>query len=264
MYLGFQWDLTHKVVIIPPSKCAKYLARLDLWSKDGLVSCADCESIIGYLQHCCLVLWEGRSFLPSFYHLLAFFKYSSSPLLRHRIPSKVWSDVLWWWAQLSRVECACILCPIPPPIPLQIFVDASTSFGIGFLADSCWLGWHLLPGWKLDGHDIGWAEMVAVDLSFRALVHSGLRDVHLHFCSDNQGVVGALKAGCSRSLAQNDILCRLSAFALDHDIWFSVDWVKSADNLSDGISRGVFPHNRSRFRCPPPLPSYLKPFFQLV
>ncbi|KAG2157553.1 hypothetical protein DEU56DRAFT_717165, partial [Suillus clintonianus] len=65
--------------------------------------------------------------------------------------------------------------------------------------------------------------------------------VHIHFHSDNQGVVGALQVGKSRSIAQNNILRRLSSFALDHDVWFSVTWVKLADNLSDSISRGFFP-----------------------
>lgn len=147
---------------------------------------------------------------------------------------------------------------------LRFFVDASTSFGIGFLADGYWLCWRLLPGWKSDGRDIGWAEMVAVDLGLRALIHSGLRDVPIRFFSDNQGVVGAIRAGRSRSPVQNDILRRLLAFTLNHGICFSVEWVKSADNLSDGISRGVFPHSKSRSGCPPPLPRYLKPFVKLV
>jgi hypothetical protein len=86
----------------------------------------------------------------------------------------------------------------------------------------------------------------------------------LHSHSNNQGVVGALKAGRSCSLAQNDIIWYLSFFALDHDIWLSVDWVKSADNISDGISRGTFPHSAAHFRFPPPLPSYLKKFIHLV
>jgi hypothetical protein len=143
-------------------------------------------------------------------------------------------------------------------------VDASTSFGIGFLADKRWLAWRLLPGWKTEGRDIGWAEMVAIDLGLRSLIHSGLNNVHIKFWSDNQGVVGALKAGRSRSLAQNDILRRLTSFAMDHNIWFSVAWVKSADNLSDDVSRGIFPSSLSHFRFPPPLPSYLKKYVCLA
>jgi hypothetical protein len=54
------------------------------------------------------------------------------PLLKHCIPSKVWSDLLWWHAQLSTDECVHILHLIPPPLPLKTFVDASTSFGIVF------------------------------------------------------------------------------------------------------------------------------------
>ncbi|KAG2367460.1 hypothetical protein BDR07DRAFT_1271948 [Suillus spraguei] len=106
--------------------------------------------------------------------------------------------------------------------------------------------------------------MVAIDLGLRALVQSGLRNVHLQFHSDNQGVVRALKAGKFHSPVQNDILRRISSFALDHDIWLSVDWVKSGDNLSDGISRGVFPRSMARFGFPPPLPSYLKKSICLV
>lgn len=264
LYLGFEWDLIEKIVSIPLSKRSKYLARLTSWVAGASVTRADCEGIIGCLQHCCLVLREGRSRLPSFHWLLSSFNSSSSPLLTHKIPHKVLEDVVWWNTQLSSDICSRKLRSIPPPLSLPIFVDASTSFGIGFLADNRWLAWRLLPGWNSEGRDIGWAEMVAIDLGLRALVHSGLRNVHLHFHSDNQGVVGALKAGRSRSLAQNDILRRLSSFALDHDIWLSVDWVKSADNVSDGISRGAFPQSAARFRFPPPLPSYLKKFVCLV
>ncbi|KAG1799494.1 uncharacterized protein BJ212DRAFT_1273415 [Suillus subaureus] len=108
--------------------------------------------------------------------------------------------------------------------------------------------------------------MVAVDLGLRALIHFGLRDAHICFCSDNQGVEGAIRAGRSRSPAQNDILRSLLAFTHNHGIWFSVKWVKSADNLSlsDGISRGTFPHPKLRFSHHPPIPAYLKPFVKLV
>jgi hypothetical protein len=164
-------------------------------------------------------------------------------------------------AQLESIPLRLL---IPDPPPLSVFVDASTSFGIGFLADSRWLAWELLDGWRANGRDIGWAEMVAIDLGLRALVRSGLRDVHVRFHSDNQGGVRALKAGRSRNVVQNDILQRLSSFALEHGIIISVEWVRSCDNLADGISRGIFPPSRSRFSSPPPLPAYLKPFVRLV
>lgn len=264
LYLGFQWDLTEKLVIIPLNKRTKYLARLALWISGGSVTRNECETLIGCLQHCCLVLREGRSHMPSLYRMLSSFKSTASPSVMHKITPLALEDIAWWTSQLQAELCARKLRAIPDPLPLVVYVDASTSFGIGFLADNRWLAWRLLPGWKSDGRDIGWAEMVAIDLGLRALIHSGLRNVHIKFWSDNQGVVGALKAGRSRSLAQNDILRRLSSFALDHDIWFSVDWVKSADNLSDNVSRGIFPSTLARFRFPPPLPVYLKQFVGLV
>jgi hypothetical protein len=164
----------------------------------------------------------------------------------------------------AQLESATLRLLFPDLPPSSVFVDASTSFGIGFLADSRWLAWKLLDGWRADGRDIGWAEMVAIDLGLRALVCSGLRDVHVRFRSDNQGCVKALEAGRSRNVVQNDILQRLLSFALKHGIRMSVEWVRSCDNLADGISRGVFPASHSRFRSPPPLPDYLKPFVRLV
>jgi hypothetical protein len=192
------------------------------------------------------------------------FPTASSPLLTHKIPAKVLEDVSWWTLHLSAEVCSRPLHSIPPPLALDIFVDVSTSFSIGFFARDHWLAWHLLPGWDSDGCSIGWAKMVAIDIGMRALVHSGLRDVHFHFHSDNQGIVGALKAGRSRSISQNDVLRHLESFALDHNIWLSVDWVCSATNLSDGISRGIFPHSKKHFQFPPPILSYLKPFIALV
>ncbi|KAG2030345.1 hypothetical protein BDR03DRAFT_974694, partial [Suillus americanus] len=66
--------------------------------------------------------------------------------------------------------------------------------------------------------------MVAIDLGLRALVCSGLRDVRVRFRSDNQGCVQALKAGRSRNFVHNDILQRLSSFALKHGIRISIEW----------------------------------------
>lgn len=244
--------------VIPLSKCAKYLARLETWSENGIVTRAEWNPLLAVSNITALSSVKVAPSCP----LSIAFKLNSSHHLRlySNTASHPKFNRMSSGGTPSRTR---VLRPVSPPLPLQVFVDAS-SFGIGFLSGGCWLGWRLLPGWNSDGRDIGWAEMVAVDLGLRALIHSGLRDVHIHIWSDNQGVVGAIRAGRSRSLAQNDILCRLSTFTCDHGILFSVEWVRSADNLSDGISRGVFPHFKSRFSRHPPLPDYLEPFVKPV
>lgn len=259
-YLGFSWDLSNKSVCIPDKKKAKYLDRISSWVPGASVSLKECQSVVGCLQHCTLVLSEGRSRLPSLFRLASSFRDPSKPFVRHRISQPALADISWWRDRLSAAWCGCSISIPSDPLPISTFVDASTSFGIGFLSDKRWLAWRLLDGWKSDGRDIGWAEMVAIDLGLRTLIHSGFSDCHLVFFSDNRGVVDALSAGRSRNPRQNEVLRHIVSNFRDHNIWLSVEWVESAANLADSISRGLFPSSLSRHPRPPPLPVYLKNF----
>lgn len=69
------------------------------------------------------------------------------------------------------------------------------SWGIGLVLNDKWLAWRLKEGWRCEGRDIGWGEMVAVDLAVRTLVNAGFSDCQVVLQSDNAGVVGALSAG---------------------------------------------------------------------
>ncbi|CAA7270000.1 unnamed protein product [Cyclocybe aegerita] len=51
--------------------------------------------------------------------------------------------------------------PIPRPTPiidLVAYSDASSEVGIGITIGQKWRAWRLLPGWKANNRDIGWAE----------------------------------------------------------------------------------------------------------
>jgi len=64
-------------------------------------------------------------------------------------------------------------------------MDASTSWGVGFWMEGKWIAWRSIPGWKSDGQDIGWLEMVTVELALHTVIGAGYKDVHLVFRSDN-------------------------------------------------------------------------------
>lgn len=134
------------------------------------------------------------------------FKDPSKPFVCHHIPPTTLADIRWWCDQLSLEWCGCQIVAPPDPLDISTFVDASTAFGIGFLSDDKWLAWHLTNGWNSDGQDIGWAEMVAIDLALCTFTHSGFRDCHLVVFSDNQDVVGALSLGRSCRICQNEVL----------------------------------------------------------
>ena len=140
------------------------------------------------------------------------------------------------------------------------FVDASTGWGIGLVLNGQWLAWPFREGWKAEGRDIGWAEMVAVELAVRTLVAGGRRGQHVILHSDNEGVVGALRAGRSRGTEQNAILRRIVALFQEHGLWVTTEWVSTRENPADAPSRGVFPKTGSLLGHPPSLPRHLRPY----
>ncbi|KAJ7041251.1 hypothetical protein C8F04DRAFT_895019, partial [Mycena alexandri] len=83
--------------------------------------------------------------------------------------------------------------------------------------------------------------MVAVELALRTVIAAGRRKAHLILRSDNQGVIGALAAGKSHGRQENTILQHILRLFYENEIWFSVRYVPSAENLADAPSRGVRP-----------------------
>ena len=235
---------------------AKYLVGISPWVSGASVSLKDCQSVIGSLQHCTLVILDGHSYLSSLFHLASSFKDPSKPFIRHHIPPLVLADISWWRFRLSADWHSCSISTPSDPLPFSTFVDASTFFGIGFLSDGKWLAWCFADDWKSVGCDIGWAKMVAIDLGLRTLIHAGFKDCHLVFLSDNQGVVGTLSSGRYRGPYQNEVLHHIVFNFCDNNIWLSVRWVDSASNQADPISCGLLPFSRSHHPCPPLLSSF--------
>lgn len=238
VYLGFTWDLDAKTVEVTPEKKAKYLAAIQRWQPGASIRHKEALSVLGKLVHCCLVVPEGRSRLPALSRWASRFR-PDRPHLAFIVPQGVLDDISWWRSMLSAEFCGMPVRDIPEPLDIDVFVDASTGWGIGVTIDSEWDHWKLRTGWKVDGRDIGWAEMVAVELGLRALVERGHKDAHIRMRSDNKGVVGALDAGKSRGVEANRVLQRIVALMLAQGIWLSVDWVASKDNPSDAPSRGM-------------------------
>lgn len=83
--------------------------------------------------------------------------------------------------------------------------------------------------------------MVTVELATHFAVASGYTGVQVLVHSDNEGVNGALKAGCSRNPQQNRILQHIVNIFAASGIWITTCYIASADNPADGPSRGILP-----------------------
>ncbi|KAJ3858156.1 hypothetical protein EV359DRAFT_24876, partial [Lentinula novae-zelandiae] len=83
--------------------------------------------------------------------------------------------------------------------------------------------------------------MVAIELAVRTLISSGCRGIRTRIYSDNKGVVGALRRGCSRGPQQNLILQKIIELLQQYNIWVEPEWVSTNDNTADTPSRVKFP-----------------------
>ena len=259
-YIGFLWNLSTKVVELPEKKKKKCLDRISTWTYRSAHNQREAETIIGTLNHVCLVVPEGRSRLVSLFKFRGGFKSKQLSEVKHKLSMSTADDLAWWRSRLQEDFVGMKITSPSEPLNNKVFVDASTSWGIRLVLDGKWLAWQFKEGWRAEGREIGWAEMVAVELAIRTLIAGKFKDCHIVVRSDNQGVVGALKAGRSRGTHQNLILREIVKLMQDHDIWLSTTWISTAENPADGPSRGLFPGKDSLYPHPPKVPCHLTSF----
>jgi hypothetical protein len=86
---------------------------------------------------------------------------------------------------------------------MGLFVDASTSWGIGIVIAGNWAAFKLRDNWKVEGRDICWLKTVAVEILIYILEAMGISNTTLLIHSDNQGTIGSLGKGRSRNFHVN-------------------------------------------------------------
>jgi hypothetical protein len=133
---------------------------------------------------------------------------------------------------------------------LNLWVDASTEWGIGIILKGKWNTWTLSENWKGNGRDIGWLEAIAVELAARTLCDQGLMNAVVIIHSDNQGVIGAFKCGHSRNFQVNLCIHRVEAIAMASNVLHILNYTESAHNKADPISRGEVGSPSSRLPSP--------------
>jgi hypothetical protein len=186
-YLGFIWNLTTRTVEVPPEKKYKYLKAIEEWQKEPQHPLVEVQKLYGKLLHTTLVVPAGRAYLTNLEAMLALFH--NRPFVPHSPPRDTPRDLNWWTKLLKSPTLS---RPIPGPTPLDdahAFSDASSGFGIGITIGERWHAWRLLPNWKSEGRDIGWAEAVGFELLVLAILSSSSGSADFKVYGDNKGVV---------------------------------------------------------------------------
>ena len=141
-------------------------------------------------------------------------------------------------------------------------VDAS-EWGIGLVVGKSWAAWKLCRGWRAGGRDMGWAETLAVELIVLWIVHDSHlgHDIIVKIRSINLGVISAGRQGRSRNPPCNESICRVSTCLISTN---TIQYVKSAENRADPISRGKLGPLDARLDISFELPSELNQFIVIV
>ena len=161
-----------------------------------------------------------------------------------RHPPKHLSDDLTWWEQiLSRTSLSREIPGGRQILDVGAYSDASSSTGIGITIGNRWRTWRLVPGWKEEGRDIGWAEAVGMELLVRTILclssFSGIQ-----VFGDNTGVIEGWWTGRSRNPETNRVFRRIHELLEERDTILTTRYVNTTHNPADDPSRGIYPSKR--------------------
>ncbi|GLB39889.1 putative tyrosine recombinase [Lyophyllum shimeji] len=238
LYIGLVWDLEARTVTLPETKKAKYIKAIEEWRTSPTHTLQEAQKLYGKLLHACLVVPSGRAYLTNLETFLGVFH--NSPFVPHTPPRDTPGDLYWWKQTLTRP----LLCrPLPGPreiFDINAYSDASSEVGIGITIGDRWRAWRLLPGWKTDGRDIGWAEAVGFELLIYVILLSSPPGYHFKVFGDNRGVVEGWWKGRSRNKPTNEVFKRIHNVCEASSTTFHTRYVPSEDNPADKPSHGTF------------------------
>lgn len=256
IFAGFAWDLEKKRVSLPESKKEKYTQAMLAWRQRVTHTLEDTRKLYGKLLYVCHIVPQGRAYLTVFEKMMASFH--ERPFTPRHPPKDLSEDLRWWQDIFSRPSLSREIPGNRHITDVHGFSDASSNTGLGVVLGNKWRAWRLLPGWKNQGRDIGWAEAVAMELLVRiVLQHQPLSGIKIY--GDNNGVVEGWWSGRSRNPETNRVFKRVHLLLEKRDTVLITRYVNTARNPADGPSRGIYP-SRNLLLPHIKLPKDLEPF----
>jgi hypothetical protein len=261
-YLRFQWLLSWQTIDIPAAKKAKYLTCLAPWAAGGApVSCCKAEIVLGTLVYCTLAVPNGCTQLVMLTHMVSAFKGAQNCFSCWTPSPAVLNNIAFWHTKLSAPFCGSVLCNLPPLSPVEFWVDALTSYGVGVVFAGHWAAWQFCAGWQADGHNIGWAKMIAIEVGVWVAVELGFCNTHFLVRSNNTGAIGLVSLGKAQNTEQNCSLQRIIAHMCASNLCIMSKYVALAANMADTPSCNVLAADHkpllARIPIPPCFSMYL-------
>ncbi|SCZ88152.1 BZ3501_MvSof-1269-A2-R1_Chr10-2g02444 [Microbotryum saponariae] len=252
-FVGIEWDLDRSTARIPEGKRVKYIAKVvEILSQpfDTRFSKTQIESLVGSLCYVAQILPHRRTRLN--HTLLSRSSQTHTPngaLHKVRALHNVRRELSEWKELLGDANNLVYCFAMKPP---SIHVDASSDaseIALGIVIDSRASVFPLPSNWKelRDAH-ITVAEAWAVEVLADVLIALNFRHVRLSIRCDSTGVLYSWRKGRSVNRWINKSIEYLRQLEATHDVSFVVDYVHTASNPADVVSRNIL------------LPSHLRPF----
>ena len=256
VFAGLLWDLDLKRVSLPESKKEKYVQAISEWKQHSTHTLEDTRKLYGKLLYACHIIPRGRAYLTNLEKMMSMCH--ERPFTPRHSPRHLTDDLAWWKSLLARPELSREIPGGRHFTNVGGFSDASSTIGVGIVLGDRWRAWRLLPGWKEDGRDIGWAEAVGMELLVRSIVqHNAPPGIKIF--GDNNGVVEGWWTGRSRNSETNRVFRRIHKLLEECDAILTTRYVNTAQNPADGPSRGIYPPEHLLLR-PIELPAEIRHF----
>lgn len=143
-FIGFRWDLPKRQISLPEEKQLKFHNRVRIFLAcftGHPCSLLDIQKNPWFPLSHCIRLLPGP-FAPTF--IVKFISTFLGNEFTHCYPPKsMITDLKWWLHALDNPGCFHELLPRGPPQDMGLFVDASTSWGLGIIVAGQWAAFRL-------------------------------------------------------------------------------------------------------------------------
>ena len=216
-------------------------------------------SVHGSLQHITIVYPHSHHHLPS---LSLFESKFPNYFIIHHIPRACLNNLLWWSHVLAKPNPSHTLV-ILPEIDLDVWVDASSPWGIGILVNNKWAAWKLINGWDSASRDISWAEAIAIKMAVMWLSSNRFQNCAIKIKCDNSSVINSFWKGRSHNFERNQSLIHITALLAASNLMINLCYIPSVLHKANSLSRGVAGANGlclvPHVPVPEPLCAFLEP-----
>lgn len=236
-FAGIELDTETMEARLPPEKITKYLNLVNEHAHKKKATLRDMQSLVGSLNHCCYVIPSGRAFLR---RLIDLTKGVTNPHHHIRYNKEVRADLATWSLFLANFNGRAML--LQPQVPrngtLEIYTDASQTFGFGAILNHHWFAgtW---PGPWASFH-ITLLELypiVAALYTWKDLV----ANKHVLIYTDNMATKHIINSCSSKDPNIMHLIRPMVRLAMSENIRFeSIHIPGKTNNMADSLSRFRF------------------------